>query len=272
LRDRPGDQKPKANARPAPAAIVAEQILPGPVSVAPLLDTLRSHSPNGAPRYASLSKAGQPGQTIGITLVSPDSFSFGEAYTFDASGALIPGRMPKRTMGAAINGAITQSHFGWFGGWPVKAAYLLLGAALTVLCSSGVAIWLARRRDKGRPAPAWERIWSAVCWSQPVAYLVTAGVSLFPTGIPPIATWIIVTALATASAAAWTRQEISIRLRLTTAILLGAVPAIHLLLHASAFADAVGLAIDLLLAMLALAAGVSLQRSARHQARSAAAS
>ena len=48
-------------------------------------------------------------------------------------------------------------HFGWFAGLPVKIAYLLLGFALCAVTWSGVTIWLARRRDKGRPAPGWER-------------------------------------------------------------------------------------------------------------------
>jgi hypothetical protein len=83
---------------------------------------------------------------------------------------------------------MTPLHFGWFGGWPIKVAYFLLGLGLTSVTSSGVAIWLARRRDKGRPAPRWERVWIAFVWSQPVAYAASALVALFAPA-PPVAVW-----------------------------------------------------------------------------------
>jgi trk system potassium uptake protein TrkH len=35
--------------------------------------------------------------------------------------------------------------------------------------TTSVAIWLARRRDKGRPAPGWEKVWAATVWGQPLA-------------------------------------------------------------------------------------------------------
>ena len=59
----------------------------------------------------------------------------------------------------------------------------VLGAGLTAVTSSGVAIWLARRRDKGRPAPRWERIWIATVWSQPLAYAASLLVAV-PVVVP----------------------------------------------------------------------------------------
>jgi hypothetical protein len=56
----------------------------------------------------------------------------------------------------------------------VKLLYGVLGLALTVVTHSGVVIWLARRRDKGRPAPGWEKVWAVVGWSQPLAFGATA--------------------------------------------------------------------------------------------------
>ena len=54
----------------------------------------------------------------------------------------------------------------------------MLGLGLTYLAASGVNIWLARRRDKGRPAPGWERIWSATIWGQPASIAGAAVASL----------------------------------------------------------------------------------------------
>ena len=77
-------------------------------------------------------------------------------------------------IGQQILGAISPLHFGWFGGLTVKVIYGLLGLGLTVVTHSGVTIWLARRRDKGRPAPVWERIWPAAVWGQPLALATSA--------------------------------------------------------------------------------------------------
>ncbi|WP_293408780.1 hypothetical protein [Phenylobacterium sp.] len=61
-------------------------------------------------------------------------------------------RVEGSTLGEQILGVLVVLHFGWFGGWPIKVAYGLLGAGRTAVTAPSVAIWLARRRDKGRPA------------------------------------------------------------------------------------------------------------------------
>lgn len=99
-----------------------------------------------------------------------------DAYAFDRTGKLYYSKQAsENTTGESVLGSLGPLHFGWFGGGIIKIAYGLLGLGLTYLAASGVTIWLARRRDKGRPAPGWERIWSAVVWSQPVAYVCAAG-------------------------------------------------------------------------------------------------
>ena len=69
---------------------------------------------------------------------------------------------------------MTALHYGWFGGWFVKLAYGALGAALTIVAATGVNIWLARWSDKGRIPRAWQRVWTAVVWGQPVAFGASA--------------------------------------------------------------------------------------------------
>lgn len=80
----------------------------------------------------------------------------------------------KASLGERVFGALGPLHFGWFGGGIVKIAYGLLGLGLTYLAVGGVKIWLVRRRDKGRPAPGWERVWAAVVWGQPVGLATAA--------------------------------------------------------------------------------------------------
>ncbi|MFN3571914.1 MAG: PepSY domain-containing protein [Phenylobacterium sp.] len=84
---------------------------------------------------------------------SRPALSLGDGFTFDGQGELIhQARVEGSTLGEQILGVLGVLHFGWFGGWPIKVACGLLGAGLTAVTASGVAVWLARRRDKGRPA------------------------------------------------------------------------------------------------------------------------
>jgi uncharacterized iron-regulated membrane protein len=88
-----------------------------------------------------------------------------DSMVFAADGRIIQEKHPGGlTLGEQILGSLGTLHFGWFGGVAVRIAYGLLGIALCVVTSSGIHVWLARRRDKGRAAPHWERIWAAILW------------------------------------------------------------------------------------------------------------
>lgn len=58
-------------------------------------------------------------------------------------------------------------------------------------CREGATI--ARRRDRGRPAPQWERICAAVCWGQPLVLTLTAILAFFMPSAPLIAAWLALT-------------------------------------------------------------------------------
>lgn len=118
---------------------------------------------------------GKVGQIVTISMRSPGHLPFGNPYIFDGNGkSLGDGGQETGSVGQQILGVLQPLHFGWFGGIPIKVIYALLGLALTVVTHTGVTIWLARRRDKGRPVPGWERVWAAVGWSQPLAFATTA--------------------------------------------------------------------------------------------------
>ena len=80
------------------------------------------------------------------------------------------------------------------------AASSLLGAALTYIMVTSVTIWLARWNTKSRPRLAWQRLWTAVVWSQPAALGVSALISLCISDVDVAITYLIVTGLALASA------------------------------------------------------------------------
>jgi len=245
---------PKDDPRPAPLA-----------PLAPMFARVLQDAPGAELTYIIFEHPGETGQSVNIQAVKPNALNRGDSWVFDGSGKLLDGgySASNATPGNAILRAVSTLHFGWFAGWPVKIAYIVLGAGITIVTASGVAIWLARRRDKGRPAPVWERVWTAFCWSQPVGYGATATVALLAPAIPLVPVWLALSVLQLATAAIWTPAQISWRLRLIGALLIAAVPAVHLVLHGGTTADSVAWVINLILAACAALLGGSLLRPLR---------
>lgn len=151
------ERSPAVNAAPMP--------LP---DIAPLLEEARRRAPGGYPRQMMIERAGQADARIAVASDRDHMLASQDMSIFDAQGRLVVDRHPQDlAVGTKILGGISQLHFGWFGGPLVRLGYGLLGLALCVVTSSGVTIWLARRRDKGRAVPLWERLWAAVIWGQP---------------------------------------------------------------------------------------------------------
>ncbi len=170
--------------------------------LAGLIAQARARMPGAQPDSVMVERPGRADMRISIhgrqsRLLVPQ-----DEVQFDAHGKTIHEEHPRDlAAGTRILGGIGQIHFGWFGGFPVRLAYGLLGVALCVVTSSGVTIWLARRRDRGRPAPQWERIWAAVCWGQPVVLVLTAILAFFLPNAPLTAAWLGLTVAAIAASA-----------------------------------------------------------------------
>ncbi|HEU4378245.1 MAG TPA: PepSY-associated TM helix domain-containing protein [Hyphomicrobiaceae bacterium] len=177
-------------------------------------------------------QVGKAGQVVHLGMRTPGHIAFSNTYFLDGTGkSLGDGGLEQGGLGQQILGAIPPLHVGWFGGLTIKVVYGLLGLALTVVTHSGVSIWLARRRDKGRPAPVWERIWAAAAWGQPLALATSATAALQlqeQTILPVYLATVLVALLLPAcmgNAAAITRA-----LRLFTAAALAAAVLLHSLI------------------------------------------
>ena len=178
--------------------------------VAGLIARAQARMPSAAIESVAVARPGRADMRITVhgrgarQLVSQDEVQF------DGKGQLLHEAHPRDlALGTKLLGGIGQLHFGWFGGFPIRLAYGLLGLALCAVTSSGVTIWLARRRDRGRPTPAWERIWMAVCWGQPVILALTAILAFFVPTAPLPSCWATGTILAVAGAAAWNRASMA---------------------------------------------------------------
>lgn len=146
------------------------------IDLVPMFAQIQTIAPEGRVTLVQLEHPGEMGgaalfqvEQDNGRLSNTDSFAFrrdGELY-YDARSA-------DNNLGESILASLGKLHFGWFGGGIIKIAYALLGLGLTYLASSGVTIWLARRRDKRNAAPGWEKLWAGTVWGQPAALVAAA--------------------------------------------------------------------------------------------------
>jgi uncharacterized iron-regulated membrane protein len=214
------DPPPKVDMRATPMPDIAR-----------LIADARARAPMASPDNIMVERPGRADMRISIHGGRPKLLTQQDEVQFDAQGRLIHQERPADlAAGTRMLSGIGQLHFGWFGGMPVRIAYGLLGIALCVVTSSGVTIWLARRRDRGRAAPQWERIWAAICWGQPVILVLTAMLALrLPQApLPPI--WLGLTLVSVLVAGIATRvpgQRIARGLRWALAVSLLVVALLH---------------------------------------------
>lgn len=157
-----------------PMASANETAAPLP-DIAAMIRQVQSAKPDAVFVSANVQHIGKAGQVVHLGMRTPGHVAMANTYYFDGNGKLLgDGGLETGGIGQQILGVLQPLHFGWFGGLPVKLAYGILGLALTIVTSSGVVIWLARRRDKGRAAPGWEKTWAVLSWGQPFAFATTA--------------------------------------------------------------------------------------------------
>lgn len=163
----------------------------------------------------------------------PDRLAGTDSYAFRRDATIYhEKRAAKNNVGEDILASAGAVHFGWFGGGLVKIVYFALGLGLTYLAASGVNIWLARRRDKGRPAPGWERAWAATVWGQPAGIAAAAIAGLVAAEVvPAIIAWLAVSLLFLIAAIRLPAASLSTLGRLATGALMLTAAAMHLTLR-----------------------------------------
>jgi uncharacterized iron-regulated membrane protein len=220
---------------------------------------MKQAAPDREPGRVILEHPGEEGGAMLIDATRPGTLAGGDNYAFDRHGKLYHSKkFDDMNLGEQIIQVLAPIHFGWFAGGLMKAVYVVLGLGLTAVTSSGVAIWLARRRAKGRPAPRWERVWIATVWSQPFSFAAAAVVALLAPQAPMLGVWALATAAAFLPAIWWDPQQLSARLRLGSAALMIAVVGVHAALFGGTMNDPMGWIMDgvILASALALAATV----------------
>lgn len=157
-----------------PMATEDETAAPLP-DLAAMIRQVQAQHPGAEFASANIGHIAKKGQVVHLGMRTSGHLAMSNSYYFDGTGKpLGDGGLETGSIGQQILGALQPLHFGWFGGFPVKIAYGILGLALTVVTHTGITVWLARRRERGRPSPHWEKIWTALAWSQPLALAVVA--------------------------------------------------------------------------------------------------
>lgn len=235
-------------------------------AVEPIMAFVQRKEPAALIHAVEIQRAGTRGQRISVLLEDPGKLSHDERYVFDGAGELVYStRTDERPAGAKALLALPSLHFGWFGGIFTKVAYGLLGLSLCVVVSSGVTIWLARRRDQGRPVPVWERLWTATVWGQAAAFALSAILTLmWPDGSAAALGWILATVLAYAAACVLHDDiHLTRSLRLSAAALLLLLAAAHALRWSAVLQDEVAWLINLALCAGAAVIAVPVLRKLR---------
>ncbi len=163
----------------------------------PVLAEARRRSGRATPHQLIIERAGRADARITVSSERDRLLVPQDTTIFDVHGRVVKDQHPDDlVLGTRMLGGIGQLHFGWFGGLPVRLLYGLLGLALCIVTSSGVTIWLARRRDRGRAVPLWERLWAAITWGQPLALALVGITGLAAPAQDGVLVWVWLTTTA----------------------------------------------------------------------------
>lgn len=236
-----------------------------PIAIDPLFARVMKASPDGRISYVFVEHPTERGAAVLFeTTDGSGRLADADSYAFDRTGRLYHAqKADQANIGQQILASLAPLHFGWYGGTIIKLAYALLGLGLSYLAAGGVYIWLARKRDKGVPAPVWERLWAATVWGQPLGLAAAALAGLFPSAVTVlIAVWGAVSLAALASSAALSPASLSRIGRAGTGTLLLVVAIAHPMLVGQA--DPAGLIVDAVLGLIGMALlGTVLARAVR---------
>lgn len=138
------------------------------------LTYMAQNHPDKPPIYVILHDPGTAGQYLQIMAEHPRRLIYAEKYNFTGDGKFID------TVGSAdgylgqqVADSVYKVHFGAFGGYPVKIAFVIFGLCLLFIICAGMKIYFIKRRAKGRPAPALHGAWRGIVIGAPGLLLAT---------------------------------------------------------------------------------------------------
>ena len=136
---------------------------------------LTNVAPKAKPIYAVIQNPKTERSYLEIAATLPERLIYSEIYRFDVNGNYINHQgFSDGPISRQVVYSVYRIHFGHFGGYPIKIAYVLLGLSLTVVCVTGINIWLNRRKHEDNI----NYLWAALVWGTPLALTNSAIASL----------------------------------------------------------------------------------------------
>ena len=148
-------------------------------NISKALEYMQENHPEKPPVFVIIHDPGTQGQYLQIMAKHPRRLIYADKYNFNSNGDFID------TVGSAdgdfgqqVADSLYRVHFGYFGGLPVKIAYVVFGIAMLYIISSGMNIYLLKRRSKGRPSPSMEGAWKGVVWGTPIMFIINFAITV----------------------------------------------------------------------------------------------
>lgn len=171
-----GDQQAVMDQVFTPDPVLAPQH--GPANIGKAFAQMKTLAPEKSPIFLTVHEVGEPEQFIEIFAKAPERMIYAESYRFDSNGHYLgTAGYEFGEWGKQLAWSVYRLHFGDFAGMTSKWLYFVLGVMLTMLCVSGVEIWLSK---KAHPVLA-TRLWYALVWGSVSALALTALIDLFIT-------------------------------------------------------------------------------------------
>ena len=157
---------------------------PAAPAVGRAVATLREKFPDNEPFYVTIERADEPEHQFMIAGTRHhDRLIYAEQHRFDGAGNYVDAAgFADGEAGRQAVFSVYRLHFGHFGGWAVKAAYILFGLALTVVSATGINVWLAKRKRRDFI----NNLWVGIVWGAP-ACLALTGITEVLLNIPSTA-------------------------------------------------------------------------------------
>ncbi|AXT40576.1 PepSY domain-containing protein [Alteromonas sp. BL110] len=172
-----GDRDAVINQIFTPDPVIAPQ--EGKPAIGKAFAQMKTLAPEKSPIFLTVHEVGEPEQFIEIYAKAPNRMIYAEGYRFDTAGNYIgDAGYEDGEWGKQLFWSMYRLHFGDFAGLTSKWFFFVLGVMLTMLCVSGMEIWLSK---KAHP-PLASRLWYAVVWGSVSALALTAAVDMFFAG------------------------------------------------------------------------------------------
>ncbi|QPL51568.1 PepSY-associated TM helix domain-containing protein [Alteromonas sp. B31-7] len=172
-----GDRDAVVNQIFTPDPVLAPQ--EGKPAIGKAFAQMATLAPEKSPIFLTVHEVGEPEQFIEIYAKAPNRMIYAEGYRFDTAGNFVGvAGYEFGEWGKQLVWAMYRLHFGDFAGMTSKWLYFVLGVMLTMLCVSGMEVWLSK---KAHP-PLASRLWYSVVWGSVSALALTAIADMFISG------------------------------------------------------------------------------------------